>query len=148
MSSRPGPPARSSILRSYRRAGSTKAQTAVCRINSAKGRRFSAYGRAESPRRCRGLRAFCGMASNGASDDPTPHLAYGWASQRRSTGGPKGSTISAIPTAELGAISPGDLDTDVGGRASAPIAPGKSIGRFARGLSSRALRPCNPSQRR
>jgi hypothetical protein len=31
-----------SILRRYRRAGSTKAQTAVSRINSAKGRRYSA----------------------------------------------------------------------------------------------------------
>jgi len=112
-------------------------QAAVSRINSAKGRRFSAYVRAGSFRRGSW---FAGLLRDGAddvSDDPTPHFAYGWASEGRYPGRPKKSTISATPTAELGAVSPGDLDSDVGARASAPTDPASPSG----ALLSRPERP-------
>jgi hypothetical protein len=43
------------------------------------------------------------------------------------------------PTAELAAVSAGDLDTGVGGRASAPSAPGKLIGALLGAQSEPAL---------
>lgn len=55
-----------SILRRYRRAGSTKAQTAVSRINSAKDRRYAASVEVGYLGVVLGLQAFCGMTSTTA----------------------------------------------------------------------------------